>query len=283
MVAASGSAACQAPRDDVEPGRAVVSHTQISSLVAAAPDFLATLPSFRAQSPPVLYRSNVAEHGATPPSGSPPSATPPPTGGAVPRNADRASPPLSSDALPTGAWAPVTAPTTSSADGSPRHYAAPPPGLVQRSSSICEATVDRPTEAPMLRTESVPALVAYAAPPADATAYSAPPADATACAPPTESTAIPSAYSSLQQQQPYLAPPAYRVSAAQPAYAVAEACASQSAAAPALSADGSGPQSPLRMAAAAPLPVYSGFAQLATEGVRNAEESNAKQFFYQNW
>lgn len=271
-------------------------HTQISSLVASTPEFLATLPSFRAQSPPAIYRN--VDQCATPISGSPPVAPMAPvTSGAVsnveristptPQNVSTmTSPPAGSAVSPmyvgSGVSLPAppppadvalsypslnacaTAPAAPSADTSPQHVLTP--GSIQRSSSICETIVGGSYSSvalEMTRTESVPALAAYSSPLHDI-------------------SAIPSSYA-LHQQQPqtlHMAPP-YHISAAQSTFMATEACAAQSAVPMANQTDGPTPQSPLRMAAT--LPVYSGFAQLTTDGVRNAEESNAKQFFYQNW
>lgn len=293
-----GSIAPAPYENDVDVGAA--GHTQISSLVASAPEFLATLPSFRAQSPPTIYRN--VDHCATPISGSPPNAPIAPAipgaervlSPAVERVSSPTAPNVPMMALPlpvvspvyVGAVAPppmtspvevpvsyplvnacATALTASSADTSPQH--GPALGSVQRSSSICEAIVagsHLPMAPPeMMRTESVPALAAYSSPFHDA-------------------FAIPSNYVQLQQQshlQTAQTAPSYHISAAQSAFMTTEACAAQSAVPVAPQVDALSPQSPLRMAAT--LPVYSGFAQLTTDGVRSAEESNAKQFFYQNW
>lgn len=242
----------------------------MSSLIASAPDFLASLPSFRAQSPPTVC--------------SPGTQSPPMFGRPV---VDHEAHVLNSQYSPSVSPDRAYSPTYPSAILSADSAVTGPvnanvfPYSMQRSSSVCEASAPhalwRSNIAPELRTESFPVLSqqTYSSFDEPRPAANVPSGRVPGESNSAENTArrVPK---SLLVSSTY-APVATEANG--PGGERGTASAADSNTQPAAASSEMSPQSPIKLA----FPVYSGFAQLGADAVGNMEESSAKQFFYQNW
>lgn len=238
------------------------SDIQMLSLITSTPDFLARLPSFRAQS-----SSSVSSPGTQ----SPQIFTP-----AVP-NIE----PSSVQHQYTPSTSPERAYSPSDSAMFPAHVAQTVdvntfPFLVQRSSSVCEVSTPsiwKSNIAPEMRTESFPTL-------SQGLSSSEVSREETLCSLKASDTSKTVKYSyPIKDTSPAITPPT-ELNSNDPSSVrspVSSFLDTQLATVSALSE--TGPQSPVKLS----FPVYSGFAQLGSDSSGSVEENNAKEFFYQNW